>query len=142
MDPQSQADAIKWMFTSFIGVLLVILWWGFRAFLRDMREREEQKIQAQAKRDATLELRDKELQGCIDSLRESIWGLRDLFVLRKDYDRDMEDLREGRRISDKCPYTDCPLKDKPPGSILLTGSGAKRIAPLLEAAQREGRPRE
>lgn len=43
----------------------------------------------------------------------------------------------GRRVTDGCPHDDCPLDKTDPG-ITLTGSGAKRVADLLEAVQREG----
>jgi len=109
MNPQIvalQTRALEWLITGLIAVLIGVLFWGFKAFLADRRERERNKDKDQKERDEKLEKRDKELQICIDNLKESIWGLRELFVLRKDYDRDMAIFKSRRGV--RCPKPDCP----------------------------------
>lgn len=128
----------KWFFTSLLGVCLIVIWWGFRSYLRDMREREVRKQDLQDKKDAKIEARDEELQRCISGLERSIWGLRDLFVLRKDYDRDMEILKLDRRKSDRCPSDTCPYEETNPGLLSKTSSAAKRITDLLDASKKAG----
>lgn len=67
-------------------------------------------VKEQARREEKAEQRDKDLTNSIDGLKDAIWKLREQFVLRKDYDRDMALLRvTGRRQSDGCPQEDCPL---------------------------------
>ncbi len=43
----------------------------------------------------------------------------------------------GRRATDGCPAPDCPY-DKTDPAITLTGSGAKSLKDLLEAAKNQG----
>jgi hypothetical protein len=53
------------------------------------------------------------LQASMDQLRDSILGLSDKFVTQAQHDKDLEALRTsalGRRVSDRCPATDCPYE--------------------------------
>lgn len=75
------------------------------------------------------------LQTSMDKLRDTILNLSKEFVTQTQYRSDMENLRL-RRAGDSCPKPDCPFDDAPtnPG-VHITGSGAKSIADLLEAAK-------
>lgn len=115
MNDALQTKLLEWIISGLILILIGIVWWGARSYYIDMREREAAKDLAQAQRDRKLEERDEKLQSCISDLERSIWGLRDLFVLRKDYDRDMEALRGNRRTGDRCPADDCPFESTDAG---------------------------
>lgn len=75
------------------------------------------------------------LQGSMESLRDSIVGLSDKFVTQAQHEKDLESLRLfGRRTMDHCPMDGCPYEQTSPGQFTLTGSGAKSLQALVEAA--------
>ena len=79
------------------------------------------------------------LQGSMDQLRESILGLSEKFVTQVQHDKDIEALRIfGRRTTDHCPVDGCPYEKTNPGEFTLTGSDAKSLQALIEAAKKEG----
>lgn len=101
------------IFIAFFGALLLILV-GVVGFFATAWMKE------QARRDKKAEDRDAQLTLSIDGLKEAIWKLRDQFVLRKDYDRDMASLKQaaghvvGRRMGEVlCPHEDCPFLTPP-----------------------------
>ncbi len=80
-------------------------------------------VKEQARREENAEERDNQLTTSIDGLKDAIWKLREQFVLRKDYDRDMALLRvTGRRQTDACPQEDCPLVNLQDARITRPGS--------------------
>ncbi len=79
------------------------------------------------------------LQDSMEKLKESILGLSEKFVTQDQHERDMESLRVfGRRLTDHCPVEGCPYEKTNPG-VVLTGSGAKVLAPFIEDATRKAR---
>lgn len=118
---------IDWFFKGAIGVLLLMVWFGVRKFFADLRDR-----------DAKVDKRDEALQGSIDELSKNVSKLSEKFVLKSDYERDLQDLR-GRRLSDRCPLAeDCPHEASKRQTLELSDSGAKSLKDLLAAARAMG----
>ncbi len=117
-----QTDWLTWLIRGALALALVVIWWGLRAYRADMKAREEKREKAQEERDRRLEARDEALQGCISNLEKSIWGLRDVYVLQKEYDRHLEQFHMGRRATDP----------------ILSDSGAKGLEHLRALGRAAG----
>ena len=113
MNDAVQTQILEWLVGGLVLVLLTLVWFGVRRWMDHVDG----------------------LQESMDKLRDTILSLSKEFVTQTQYRSDTENLRL-RRASDTCPSTDCPFEKTDGGQrIEVTGSGAKSLQTLLDAAK-------